>query len=145
MGGMISLKDQFLWVSNQRLSTLLDFALQVSEEAVRSDEERGWFERLRQFESESWPGIDFDLDEQFPTVEEKKFWAPVFHNVARRIFLRQLGNQEITFWQSSAIGDAYIIARMLTRAVQEVELGWASESENSREAAEFYGRINIRV
>ena len=143
---MISLKDQFLWVSNQRLDTLLNFALQVSGETVQSDEEHGWVEKLRQFEEESWPGIKFDLDERFPTVEEKKFWARVFDDVARRIFLRQLGNHEITYWQSSAIGDAYIIARILTRAVQEVELAWHPKTENTREAeANPAGRINIRV
>jgi len=140
------LKEQFLFVSNQRLDTLLNFALQVSGETVQSDEEHGWVEKLRQFEEESWPGIKFDLDERFPTVEEKKFWARVFDDVARRIFLRQLGNHEITYWQSSAIGDAYIIARMLIRAVQEIELAWHPNTENTREIeADNIGRTNIRV
>jgi hypothetical protein len=133
-------------VSNQRLSTLIAFALQVGGESARTDEERGWVEKLRQFEEQAWPGIGFDLDERFPTVEEKKFWARVFHDVARRIFLRQLGNHEVTFWQSSAIGDAYVTARMLTRAVQEVENAWHPDTENSREADTHYaGRINVRV
>ena len=146
MGSAISLKEQFLFVSNQRLDTLLNFALQVSGETVQSDEEHGWVEKLRQFEEESWPGIKFDLDERFPTVEEKKFWARVFDDVARRIFLRQLGNHEITYWQSSAIGDAYIIARMLIRAVQEIELAWHPNTENTREIeADNIGRTNIRV
>jgi len=98
----ISLKDQFLWVSNQRLGTLIAFALQVGGELAHSDAERGWVNKLRTFENEAWPGIVFELDE--------------------RIFIRQLGNHEVTFWQSSAIGDAYVTARMLTRAVQEIEL-----------------------
>jgi hypothetical protein len=142
----ISHKDQFLWVSNQHLSTLIAFALQVGGETAGSDAERGWVEKLRQFEEQAWPGIGFDLDERFPTPEEKKFWARVFHDVARRIFLRQLGNHEVIFWQSSAIGDAYVTARMLTRAVQEVENAWHPETENTREGdAHHSGRINIRV
>ncbi len=146
MASDISLKDQFIWVSNQRLSALITFALQLAAETAGKDEERGWVEELRRFEKQAWPGIGFDLDERFPTVEEKKFWARVFHDVARRIFLRQLGNHEVTFWQSSAIGDAYVTARMLTRAVQEVENSWRLETENTREGDDYYsGRINLRM
>jgi hypothetical protein len=142
----ISLKDQFLWVSNQRLSSLITFALQVGEEMARSAEERGWVEKLRQFAEQAWPGIGFDLDERFPSVEEKKFWARVYHNVAQGIFLHQLGNHEVTNWQASAIGDAYVIARMLTRAVQEVETAWHPHKANCREDdGEDAGQINIRV
>jgi hypothetical protein len=142
----ISLKDQFLWVSNNRLFSHVAFAVQVGGETARSDEERGWVEKLRQFEKNAWPGIGFDLDERFPGVEEKKFWARVFYDVARRIFLRQLGNQNVTFWQTSAIGDAYVTARMLTRAVQEVENAWYPVTENGQEEEAYNaGRINIRV
>jgi hypothetical protein len=142
----ISWKDQFLWVANRRLTGLMAFALQVGGEAARSDSERGWVGNLRRFDEQAWPGIGFDLDERFPNVEEKKFWARVFHDVARRIFLRQLGNQEVTFWQSSAIGDAYVIARMLTRAVQEVENAWHPDTENRREGEEYEsGRINVQL
>jgi hypothetical protein len=146
MASDISLKGQFLCVSNQRLSTLIAFALQVGGETARSGPERAWVEGLRGFEQEAWPGIGFDLDERFPSIEEKKFWARVYHDVARRIFLRQLGNHEVTFWQSSAIGDAYVTARLLTRAVQEVDNAWAPDTENGQEQDAVYsGRINIRV
>ncbi len=146
MASDISLKDQFLWVSNQRLSSLIAFALQVSGETARTDAEQGWVEKLRQFEQQAWPGIGFDLDERFPSLEEKKFWARVYHDVARRIFLRQLGNHEVTFWQSSAIWDAYVTARMLTRAVQEVENAWHPDTENNREGdGPSHGRVNIRA
>jgi hypothetical protein len=142
----ISLKNQFLWVSNSRLFNQIDFALQVGGEAARTDAERDSVEKLRQFQQYAWPGIGFDLDERFPTVDEKKFWSRVFHDVARRIFLRQLGNHEVTFWQSSAIGDAYVTARMLTRAVQEIENAWHPDTENGREDEAYHaGRINIRV
>jgi uncharacterized protein (TIGR02996 family) len=130
----ISLKDQSLWVSNQRLSTLIAFALQVGEETARSDDERSWVAKLMRFADEAWPGIGFDLEERFPTAGEKTFWARVFHDIGRRIYLRQLGNQADTFWHSSAIGDAYATARMLTRAVLEDEAAWHTETENTREA-----------
>lgn len=146
MATEISLNDQFLWVSNQRLASLLSFALVVGSETAGLDAERGWVEKLRHFEEQAWPGIGFDLNEQFPDIEEKKFWTRVFIDVARRIFLRQLGNQEVTFWQSSAIGDAYVTARMLMRAVQESEIAWHPDTEDSREAGAFDdGKLNIRV
>jgi hypothetical protein len=142
----ISLKGQFLSVSNQRLSSLIAFALKVGGETARSDAERSWVEKLRQFEEQAWPGIGFDLDERFPGVEQKKFWARVYHDVARGIFLRQLGNHEVTFWQSSTIGDAYVIARMLTHAVQGVENAWHPETEDAREGSEYLqGQINVRA
>jgi hypothetical protein len=143
----IAWKDQYLWVSNNRLFSLIEFALKVGEETARSDPERGYVEKLHRFYGqELFPGIGFDLDLRFPTVEEKKFWAGVFHDVCRGIFLRQLGKHEVTYWQSSAIGDAYVIARMLTRAVQEAEQAWHPDTENGREADAYHaGRINLRV
>jgi hypothetical protein len=104
-----------------------------------------WPSHRERKQQQAWPGIGFDLDEQFPSVEEKKFWARVYHDVARRISLRQLGNHEVTFWQSSAIGDAYIIARMLTRAVQGVDNAWRPDTENVREGDSYYGQINIQA
>jgi hypothetical protein len=125
---------------------LLAFAVEIAGEMTTSDMERTWVEKLRDFHKQAWPGINFDLDERFPQLEEKKFWAKVYHNVARRVFLRRLGNQEATCWQSSAIGDAYIIARLLTRAVQEVENAWHPKTEDNDEFEAFMsGRINIRV
>jgi hypothetical protein len=146
LSSCISVKDQFLWVSNQRLSSLITFALQVGEEMARAAEERSWVEKLRQFAGQAWPGIDFDLEERFPNVEEKKFWTRVYHNVDQGIFLHQLGNHEVTNWQASAIGDAYVIARMLTRAVQEVETAWHPDKEHCREDdGDDARQINIRV
>jgi hypothetical protein len=142
----IAWKDQFLWVSNAQLFTLVELALQVGNEIARSEAERGSVGRLRQFYQRAYPGIGFDLDERFPSLDEKKFWARVFHDVARRIFLRQLGNHDVTSWQSSAIGTAYVAARMLTRAVHEIEQAWHPDTENSREAdARDLGQIKVRL
>jgi len=146
MASQISLKDQFLWVSNQRLSTLIGFAVQVGGETAQSVEQRRWVEQLRQFDEQAWPGIDFDLDERFPSIEEKTFWARVFDDLGNRIFLRQLGNQEDTLWQSSAIGDTYIITRMLSHAVQEAKNSCPPGSVNPSENEGSSGvGINIRM
>jgi hypothetical protein len=124
MASDISYKDERFWVSNQRLSTLIDFALEVGGRTGLASAEKASVERLRK-EDESgqlFPGCSFDLDERFPTVEEKIFWARVFSEVAQDIFLRRLGNHEIDTWQASAICDAKLIARMLEDAVRNAEV-----------------------
>jgi hypothetical protein len=142
----ISLKDQFLWVSNQRFSTLLDFALQIGSEKALSDFERSWVTKLTEFQANAWPGIDFDLGKEFAEIDEKKFWAVVFHDVARRIFLRHLGNHEVTFWQCSTISNAHVIARLLTGAIFEVESGWRPNTEDAQEGESFYSDpTNLRI
>jgi hypothetical protein len=83
-------------VSNGRFSSLMEFGLQVADETARSEEERRWIERFRVFKERAFAGIGLDLNDQFPEVNEKRFWARVYFDVARRIFLRQLGNQEIS-------------------------------------------------
>ncbi len=145
MTARISLGEQSLWVSSARLSALVSFALDVGTARASTADRKAAIASLRQFESSMWPGIDFDLEARFATTEEKKFWAGVFFDVARRIFLRQIGDHDSTSWQSGAIGDAYIVARILTRAVQQQELGWHPETESATEAGEQLGRIEIDV
>ena len=146
MSSMISLREQLLCVSNHRFASLLEFAVQVAGETAQTAKERDWTEQLHSFAEQAWPGIGFDLDQQFLSLDEKKFWARVFDDLGRRIFLRLIGRHDVTFWQSSAIGDAYIIARMLAKSVQEVELAWHPISENSREGEQVTtGEINIQM
>jgi hypothetical protein len=130
----IHFDDQYHQVSNARFDSLIAFGLQVATETGRSDEERRWIERLRAFQERVFAGIGLNLKEQFPEVNEKKFWARVYFDVSRRIFLRQLGNQDTTCWQSSAIGDSFVIAQMLCRLLRESgERIWPLDTEDGRE------------
>jgi hypothetical protein len=140
----ISIGEQFLWVSNQRLGNLIDFAIEVATQRASNPE---FTQRLRKYRDEEYfPGCSFDLAARFPTLDERKFWAGCFHDVARRIFLRQLGNHDVSFWQASAIGDAYVVARMLTRSVQEAELGWQPATEDGADAEAYRsGGVNLRA
>jgi hypothetical protein len=140
----ISLKDQFIWVSNTRHLALLDFAIDVGASIARAEDERAFVERLKAFSTSPDAALAFDLDACFPTIAEKKWWARVYRLVARRIYLRQLGNQDDQTWQPTTIGDAYVVARLLTRAVQEVELGWHPVLDDPGEADTFAGG-GIRV
>lgn len=145
MASDISIDDQFLWVSNQRLFGLLDFACEVGGYLASGEAEKAYVARLSEFAQAAFPGISFDLAACFPTTDEKKWWARVFHVVARRVFLRTLGNQEDQTWQPSMIGDAYVVARMLTRAVQMTELAWHPSTEDPNETDAYTnGPLQIR-
>ena len=147
MASDISIGEQYLWVSNRRLSSLIAFALEVAATDATTDAEKEYVNKLKDWdEKEHWPGCGFDLHERFPTVDEKKFWSRCFFNVARRIFRREIGNQDIQFWQCGAMGDAYITARLLTGAVQkETGTSWHPDTEDSADAQEYYDRINIQT
>jgi len=110
MSSDICMGEQFVWVSNMELHRLIAFALEIAPARAETPEHRDFIVRLREFYDEQYfPGCSFDLIERFPTIQERKFWAGCFHDVARRIFLRELGSHDISFWQSATIGDAYII------------------------------------
>lgn len=144
MASDISFDGQYIWVSNKALAALVDFAIGVGREAAQSHEERAWVAGLADWQDKSWPGIQFELDKIFPTTQEKKFWAACFANVARRVFLRELGNQECTGWQARMIGDAYITSRLLTNAVRQVEKSsWHPETEDSEELKKWYSNLQL--
>jgi hypothetical protein len=141
----ISIDDQFLWVSNMRLFGLVELACEVGRHLANGEEETAYVARLSEFAEGAFPGISFDLAASFPTTSEKKWWAHVFHVVARRVFLRTLGNQDDQTWQPSMIGDAYVVARMLTHAVQVTERGWyPSKADPNEIDAYTNGPLRIR-
>lgn len=141
MASDITLDDACLGVANRRL-----FGLLVGAESADTDTARGWVTKLRESNENAWPGIGLDLAEQFPTAEEKWFWASLYGEVADRIFLRPLGNQEVVTWQSSCIGDAYVIARLLTRSAQHAGPGgaWHPDTPDPSET-HHVGRVDLRL
>jgi hypothetical protein len=147
MSSDISIGEQYLWVANQRLSSLVKFVLEVAADDATTDHEKQYVAKLKKWdEEEHSPGCGFDLHERFPTVDEKKFWSRCFFNVARRIFRREIGNQDLQFWQCGAIGDAYVTGRMLTSSIQkETGTPWYPDSDDARDAQEYYGRLNVQT
>lgn len=125
--------DCLLCVANRRLDTLIEFALQVGAERQMGSE---FVAKLQRFRDEAFPGINFDLKERFPTLEEQKFWATCFFDVAQRIFLRQLGNQDVDTWQAGAITDAHTIARELLSQVRAADPNWWRQFVSPSEAGE---------
>lgn len=147
MSSAICYKDQFCYVSNKRFDALVSFAIEVGENEAKNDEEVGYVETLKyKRNNEFWNGYDLYIEKDFSATNERKFWARCLFNVAHLIFNRKFGNNDISFWQASAIGDAYIFARMLTRSVQEEELGWHPETIASIEADIYLNKgLNIKV
>lgn len=135
MSGEIRWRDQYVWVSNRAMIAVFDFGEEVGCATARDEIEESLGRSLKSRREQWFNGCDVDLETLFPLDQEKRLWARVFNDVARRIFLRKLGTNSLTFWQSDMIGIAQSIAKWLTTAVQLEEMGWHPDTENSREAA----------
>lgn len=146
MASRISYQDQFFYVSNSRFDALVDFGSEVGERTAISDEEKSYILRLKERKANFYPGYDLAIETEFPSKEERKFWARVFYDLAHLIFCRQIGNQDTTFWQYSAIGDAYLLGRMIARSVQEEEQAWQPKTIAGVEAEAYLQKgVNVRL
>ncbi len=146
MASEISYQDQFFYVSNMRFSSLIDFALEVGQRSAETDVERTYVSKLKEESNAFYPGYDFAIEREFPSRDERKFWARVFFDLAYLIFRREIGNQNVTFWQYSTVGDAYLFGRMITRSVQEEEQAWHPKTLSDIEADIFYQKgVNVRL
>jgi hypothetical protein len=146
MSSAIKYHDQFFYVSNQRFSALIEFGLDVGTRITETEIERTYVSKLRARSADFYPGYDFAIESEFPNRDERKFWARVFFDLAYLIFRREIGTHEATFWQYSAVGDAYLIGRMITRSVQEDELGWHPKTMASIDADAFQQKgVNVRL
>lgn len=147
MGGDFSYKEQWVHVSNRWVSTTLDFAIEVAEKTARTDQERAWAETFKNnVIAKHWPGRDYDIEKEFPTIAERKFWARVFFDVMQAIYNREIGNTEVTCWQQTAIHIAYIVARLITKSVRDVEPHWRPEPACRIDEQIFTaGGLNVRL
>jgi hypothetical protein len=146
MASRISYQDQFFYVSNQRFHSLIEFGLEVGQKSAETDVEKSYVSGLRERCGAFYPGYDLSIEQEFPLQDERKFWARMFFDLAHLIFKREIGKHDATFWQYSAVGDAYLLGRMITRSVQEEELGWHPKTLASVEADTFYRKgVNVRL
>lgn len=146
MASCISYLDQFFYISNQRFCSLIEFGLEVGQKSAETDVEESYVTGLRVRSGAFYSGYDLAIEREFPSRDERKFWARVFFDLAHLIFRREIGNQDVAFWQYSAVGDAYLLGRMITRSVQEEELAWHPKTLASVEADVFYNNgVNVRL
>ena len=91
-------------------------------------------------------GFYYDIDmepiskDDFPKIEEQKFWARIFYETAREIFERKVGVHDYLFWQSQRIYQAYGTARLFTMAVRETEPSWSPDIRDYKEFDEIVNK-----
>lgn len=140
MSSAFLFQDQFYNVSNNRFVGLIDDGLMVGERTAETDTERSYVSVLERRSEGFFPGCDLVIDEAFSSLDERKFWARVYFDVAYLTFQREITGGY------SFVGDAYILARMITRSVQEEERGWFPERTLERLEADPYKKgFKIKV
>jgi hypothetical protein len=118
---------QYFYVANMRFAAIMDGALEISAELANNELQTASINRLKNWNNEAFPGKDIDLEKQFPTVDEQKFWSQVFESLAWRVFHRKWGNQETQMWQVGFIYCCHQIALMLTGLVWRTDRLWYPE------------------
>ena len=96
----ITFKDRSVQLNNVQFARLIDFAVEVAgrtEGTIASP----YVERMKKLNKECfWPGRGIEIVEDFPDIDERKFWSRVFFDTSRAIFDRTLGLHEHAFWQA---------------------------------------------
>jgi hypothetical protein len=134
MACQISYKDREVLANNIQFSSLVDFAVEVGNLTARDEREQLFVDRMaRMQENEFWPGRGIKIEEDFPDIEEQKFWSRVFLDVARAIFDRRIGNHEHSFWQAQCISQAYGTGQIFLYAVRQTDRNWSPDSTDYRE------------
>ena len=145
MSSAIGYRDQFFNVTNQRFENLIEFALEVGSQIADSDQQKLYVESLRdKAKNTYYRGYDLSIETEWPSRDERKFWSKVLFDVAHLIYQRKLGGQDAQFWQYSAIGEAYLFARLISRSVRDEEPGWWPTTLASEEATAFH-KLNVRL
>jgi hypothetical protein len=138
--------DQFFYVSNRMFFRLIELGLDVGQKVAGTDEGKAYVSGLRERSASFYPGYDLVVEREFQSREERKFWARVYFDLVYLIFRREIGQHDVTFWQHSTIGDAYLLARMITRSVQEEEVAWHPKTMAGIESEEFYSKgVDVKL
>lgn len=114
MSGSFFFGQHTVFVSNRRLTTLVEFVLSTANDQATTDESRAFVDRFDKLQADTFfPGIDIDLEELFTSPSERWFWASAFAELAKRIERRRIGNPDQHDWRQEAADQAARIARML--------------------------------
>ncbi len=148
MSSDITYRDSFIFVSNRQLFDIISLAIEFAKEITSDPAEQSMIITLKEwYDTESFPGVSFDLEERFPSIEQKKFWSRCFNELGVCIFRRGVEEASVSSDRSYAnlIGNVYVMARLLIRSVQEIEHAWHPEIMADSERRELAGKLNIRV
>lgn len=133
MACSIIFKAESVSFSNMQFSRLLDFGIQVARGTGTAADQR-FIDRLSEMQGGYfWPGRGVDILEDFPELEERKFWSRVFFDVSRAIFDRTVGFHERQCWQARGIHKAHGTAMLFESSVRDEQAKWYAESRDRLE------------
>ena len=85
-------------------------------------------------DGEYWPGRGIEIEEDFPGLDEQKFWARIYLDTARSILDGQVGSQSNESWKARMIYFTYSIGLMFANAVcQHGKREWWPSTKDERE------------
>ena len=138
MGCFIVYKDDSIMYNNHQFYSSFKMAIEYAnglEESVVSP----YLEKMSELiEYRHHIQIEKDFN-----IDESKFWAKIFHDVARKIFEKKIGVHEYNFWQTSRIFQLYGTGNLFEKAVREVESNWISDSIDNREYEEYRNQSDV--
>ena len=141
MACTINFKGIFVQLNNTQFARLIDFGIEMAERLQKVDD-RLFVERMKKMNSEVFfTGRGIFVLEDFPSLDEQKFWSCIFFEVSRAIFDRKIGVHEHSCWQAQAIHQSHATGLLFERAVRDVEPEWSANTLDRREFYEFTNRI----
>ncbi|NSX56418.1 hypothetical protein [Parasulfitobacter algicola] len=142
MACLISFQDTHIQLSNRHFDTLLEFTLEICARSDLSGAELDEYRRIKDQWDQGlfWSGRGLTIEEDMPDIHQQKVWARMFADTARAIFLRQVGYQGNTCWQTRAIYQAIRVSDLFITAVRVGEKGWYPETQDQIESRELLSR-----
>lgn len=114
-----------LHIQNREARGLIEFAIDTARSYGEAASDAGEIKRISDWYGDQfWDGMAIDVATLFPDIGSRRFWCRVFFDLARRVFRRELGNSDVSFWQAKYIGNAVIVGRMLLQAAKDLDAKW---------------------
>lgn len=137
MASPVYYHDQRVQMNNRHFFNFLEFSLEVAEKLDRTDAETEEYERIKNMKDEGhfWPGRGLVIEDDFDEPEALQFWTRVSFETAQSVFLREVGSQDNTAWQSQMIYFAYAVGQLFLAAFRDAggDKRWFPETRASAE------------
>jgi hypothetical protein len=102
MACMIIFKEQSVHLNNMQFAGLIDFGIEIAERLSKA-EDRLFIDHMKKMRNEVFfPGRGILIAEDFPALDEQKFWSCMFYEVSRAIFDKKIGVHVHSFWASTS-------------------------------------------
>lgn len=136
MACIVTIGEENLQMNNRSFDNAITFAIETARSAELPDDEAAMLERFAE-EVDSgayWPGRGIDIAEDFPNIDEQKFWARIYIDTARAVMDGEVGSQTNDSWKPRMIYLTYAIGRMFATAVR-LQQGsvWWPDTKDARE------------